>query len=418
MAKFIIEGGKHLEGSIRVAGNKNAALPIIAATVLTDEPCRLENVPEIKDVHVMLEILQDLGKNIEHNASNVYTISGTIHKIRLKETLAGKLRASILFLSGLLARCGEAEFPPPGGCVIGRRNVDSHFTVVEQFGGSVELKRDYYAASMPGAKPASILLPEASVTATENALILAAATKGETVIENAAAEPHISDLIDVLEKMGANAEGRNSNLLRIRGVRRLRGFSHSIVADHIEAGTFAIAAACTRGDLLITNVNKRHLRIIGHFLKDMNVRLDYENHTTLHVRPSDLIARRKKIRVGLWPGFPTDLMSPMIVLATQAVGTTLFHDWMYESRMFFVDKLIIMGAEITQCDPHRVLVTGPSALRGQKLSSPDIRAGVALVIAALAAQGQSVIEQAELIDRGYEDIVERLTAVGAKITQK
>ncbi|HGY55469.1 MAG TPA: UDP-N-acetylglucosamine 1-carboxyvinyltransferase [Caldithrix abyssi] len=417
MAKFIIEGGYKLSGRIKVAGNKNAALPIIAATVLTDETCCLYNVPEIKDVHIMLHILKDLGKQIEREGPNSYIVSGTVNKTRLNMELAGKLRASILFLSGLLARFGEAEFPPPGGCVIGRRNLDGHFTVVENFGGEIEIKDDRFRAVSPKPRPASIFLLEASVTATENALLLAAAADGETVIENAASEPHIADLIDVLEKMGAQIEGRGSNFLRIKGQRSLHGFTHSVAADHIEAGTFAIAAACTSSDLEITGVNRDHLRVIVHYLKQMNVDVSYTDNTTLRVRPAQLSARQKKIQTGLWPGFPTDLMSPMIVLATQARGMVLFQDWMYESRMFFVDKLIVMGAEIIQCDPHRVVVSGPARLRSQKLSSPDIRAGIALVIAALAAQGQSIIEHAELIDRGYEDIVQRFGAIGANISR-
>jgi len=415
MARLQIEGGIPLKGEIRVAGNKNAALPIIAATVLTDEECLIENVPEISDVRSMLAILKDLGKKVENLSPNVYRISGSLRHSKPRGDLTGSLRASILFMSGLLARTGEIDMVPPGGCVIGRRNVESHFEVIRAFGAQLEFHADGYRATLSNRTPASIFLKESSVTATENAMLLAAATPGLSVIENAAGEPHVTDLGDVLSKMGATIEGRGTSRIFITGNAKLRGFTHRVVSDHIEAGTFAVAAACTRGDLVIHNADREYLKMTEHYLRQMNVSLEFPDEHTLRVMPSKLISKTKKIQVGSWPGFPTDLMSPMIVLATQAEGTTLCHDWMYESRMFFVDKLIIMGADITQCDPHRVLVAGPTRLRGQELSSPDIRAGIALVIAALTAEGASVIDRIEIVDRGYEMIEKRFELLGARV---
>lgn len=415
MARLQIEGGIPLKGEIRVAGNKNAALPIIAATVLTDEECFIENVPEISDVRSMLAILEDLGKKVENLSPNVYRISGSLRHSKPRGDLTGSLRASILFMSGLLARSGEIDMVPPGGCVIGRRNVESHFEVIRAFGAQLEFHAEGYRATLSNRTPASIFLKESSVTATENAMLLATATPGKSIIENAAGEPHVTDLGDVLSKMGAAIEGSGTNRIFITGNAKLRGFTHRVVSDHIEAGTFAIAAACTRGDLVIHNADREYLKMTEHYLRRMNVSLEFSDEHTLRVVPSELISKTKKIQVGLWPGFPTDLMSPMIVLATQAEGTTLCHDWMYESRMFFVDKLIIMGADITQCDPHRVLVVGPTRLRGQELSSPDIRAGIALVIAALTAEGTSVIDRIEIVDRGYEMIEKRFELLGAKV---
>ncbi len=405
MGKFIIEGKHPLSGDIYVSGNKNAALPIIAATVLTDDTCVLENIPEIRDVKAMFALLKDLGKEVKRIKSNVYQVSGAIRKNKLNDEITGNLRASILFLGALLARSGEVEMTPPGGCVLGRRNVDSHFFVLQTLGADLKIEDKKYQASLSKPRAADIFLKEASVTATGNALLLAAGIEGETIIRNAAAEPHIVDLANVLRKMGANIEGDGSNRIKISGSKKLNGFEHRIMPDHIEAGTLAIAAACTNGNITIHDAYEEHFNIIGFYLEQLNVDLTFLDTKTLQVKPSKLVSKTDKIQVGLWPGFATDLMSPIIVLATQAEGVTLCHDWMYESRMFFVDKLIAMGAQITQCDPHRVLVAGPTQLRGQELSSPDIRAGIALVIAAMTASGTSTIDKVELIDRGYEDIV-------------
>jgi UDP-N-acetylglucosamine 1-carboxyvinyltransferase len=415
MGKYIIEGESTLNGEIFVSGNKNAALPIIAATALSDEPCVLDNVPEIRDVQVMFDLLIKLGKNVEKLKDNKYQISGVLTEYKLDDRLAGNLRASILYLGVLLARSGEIEMTPPGGCVLGRRNVDSHFDAISDLGAEVKIKDKKYVARLTRPHPADIFLKEASVTATENAMFLASGIKGETIIRNAASEPHIVDLAIVLKKMGVEVSGDGTNTIKIKGIKKFQGFEHRVMPDHIEAGTFSIAAACTGSELIIHDAYKKHLHMTEYFLKKLNVNMEFIDHKTLRIKPSRLISDVKKIQVTTWPGFPTDLMSPIIVLATQAEGVTLCHDWMYESRMFFVDKLIAMGAQITQCDPHRVLVVGPTELRGQILSSPDIRAGIALMIAAMSAKGVSEIDKAELIDRGYENIATRLNMIGANI---
>lgn len=415
MSKLIIEGGFSLNGEITVSGNKNAALPIIAATALTEETCVINNLPAIRDVEAMLKILDNLGKSILYKNSGTCEISGSINKSVIEDQLAKNLRASILYLSVILAQMSEVHMSPPGGCVIGRRNVDSHFDVASTLGAEININDEGYHAKWVKPGPGKIFLKESSVTATENALMLAAAIPGETIIENAACEPHVTDLANVLKKMGANIFGAGTNKIQITGKKKLSGFEHSIMPDPIEAGTFAIAAACTKGELIIKEAYKSHLQITEYHLKKMGVQLEFLDDNTMRVHASQLISGTNKIQVGLWPGFPTDLMSPMIVLATQSEGTTLCHDWMFESRMFFVDKLIAMGAQITQCDPHRVLVVGPTSLKAQELSSPDIRAGIALVIAALCAMGTSTIDHAELVDRGYQDIDNRLNDLGAKI---
>jgi UDP-N-acetylglucosamine 1-carboxyvinyltransferase len=417
MAKFVIEGGHPLTGTIKVAGNKNAALPIIAATILTDDECFLENMPDIRDIEIMNLLLRDFGKKIDQLTRNSYKISGTITKTVLDPDLAKELRASILYMGALLARAGHVQMLPPGGCVIGRRNVDVHFQVLKEFGAELKSEEGDYIAELQNARAANIFLPEASVTATENALLLASTIPQETVIINAACEPHIEDLANVLIKMGAQIKGAGSNQITITGAEKLSGFNHRIVSDHIEAGTFAIAAACTNGTIKIEQVFKDHLRIVTYYLSQMGVDFQFSDETVMEIYPSEKISRAKKVQVGLWPGFPTDLMSPFIILGTQAKGITLCHDWMYESRMFFVDKLIAMGAQITQCDPHRVLVYGPTKLKAQNLSSPDIRAGIALLIAAMIADGESTIDKVELIDRGYENIENRFNQLGSKISR-
>jgi UDP-N-acetylglucosamine 1-carboxyvinyltransferase len=418
MARFIITGGKKLEGEFFISGNKNAALPILAATVLTDEECLIRNLPQITDVATMLALLADLGKRIEQPGNKEVRLRGPVKKATLDNALVQKMRASILLLGPLLARMGKARLGPPGGCVIGRRAVGTHFDALTTLGASIIGVEDNYEATLSHPQPGEIFLDEVSVTATESAMMCAAALPGETVIENAACEPHVADLALVLIKMGAIIAGEGTNRLIIHGQKHLSGFEHRLVPDHIEAGTMIIAGACTQGHLVIRDIRPAHLRPMLIYLERMGVQVKLRDDTTLEVFPSALKASSVKIQTRPWPGFPTDLMSPLIVLATQAQGMTLCHDWMYESRMVFVDKLIAMGANITPCDPHRVLVIGPTQLRPQKLSSPDIRAGIALVIAALAASGTSTIDNVELIDRGYEDIVTRLKKLGAEIARQ
>ena len=415
MPKLYIKGGNKLNGEIKVAGNKNAALPIIGATILTDEDIILNNLPDILDVRSMLKLLETIGKTVIYQNKNSVKISGSIKNNKLSEEYAGQLRASILFLGGLASRTGEVFLVPPGGCVIGRRNVDSHFEMITDFAGIVTSSKDGFHITLQNKKPASVFLKEVSVTATENAMILAANTPGISIIQNAACEPHVVDLAKVLKKMGAKIQGDGTNQITIEGQEILHGFEHSIVPDHIEAGTFAIAAAATSGNLIIHDAIQDHFHIISKMLKSMNINFKFHDKKTLEIFPSEIIATERKLQVGLWPNFPTDLMSPAIVLATQAKGSTLCHDWMFESRMFFVDKLNVMGADIIQADPHRVIVNGPTQLHGQHLSSPDIRAGIALVIAALSAHGDSIIDNIEIVDRGYEDIENRFTLLGAEV---
>ena len=416
MSSFIISGGRQLSGEIDVAGNKNAALPIIAATLLTDENCQLENVPDISDVRAMLDIAAALGKKIKWTAANALSISGATEDRDPPPFLMQKLRASVLYMGALAGRHGTVAIAPPGGCVIGRRNLDAHFEAFREMGIAIEETEHGYRAARRQRKDTLIFLSEASVTATENILLAAAAENNTVIIENAACEPHVADLCRFLIKMGADIRGVGSNRIEIRGRKKLSGAEHRIIADSIESGTFAILAAATRSSLTIRNVPVDDMRPITHVLKKMGVHLETDGaRQQMHIGNSTLKVGTEQVKVGLWPGFPTDLMSPLIVLATQTDGAILFHDWMFESRMFFVDKLIAMGARITLCDPHRALVSGPAGLRGQVLSSPDIRAGIALVIAALTARGESRIDHAELIDRGYENIVQRLRAVGAHI---
>ena len=415
MSKFIIEGQHRLSGEIRVAGNKNASLPVIAATILTDKECVLDNVPDIRDVHAMFDIAGDLGKKISRLSGNSYSISGKINKSDPDNELVQKLRASILFFGALIGKTGQAQIAPPGGCVIGRRQISPHFEALTDMGVTIRVEDDYHG-KVNQAKDSNIFLREASVTATENALLVAASRPRKTVLQNAACEPHVADLAVVLQKMGAQISGIGSNKIEINGSKSLKGFRHTISSDFIESGTFAILAAATHSPLVITGIEQDHMVMTGYYLEKMGVSIEYSGGgKSMKISPGELKDPGRKIQVGLWPGFPTDLMSPMIVLATQARGTTLCHDWMFESRMFFVDKLIAMGANITLCDPHRVLVSGPSSLKSQTLSSPDIRAGIALVIAALIARGESTIGNTELIDRGYQNIVERLSDIGAVI---
>jgi len=416
MAKFEIEGGIPLKGKIKVAGNKNAVLPCMAACILTNETCVLENVPIISDVLVLGKIMEKLGAKIEGLGTSKLVINCSgLHSSELDSSLVSHLRASILLSGPLLQRFGKVFFRHPGGDVIGRRSIQTHVQALTSLGVVFHNKFDDYFGKVKSLQAKKVFLDEASVTATENVILVAVLTPGKTIIKNAASEPHIVNLCHFLLKMGADISGVGSNLLEINGVQQIKGANHTISPDHIEVGTFAIAAAITGGELEIIDVNEEDLDPILNVLNKMGVKMKFKNKS-LFILPSKLKAI-SKVTTGIWPGFPTDLMSCLIVLATQAKGVTLLHDWMYESRMFFVDKLISMGANITIADPHRVLVYGPTKLRGQVLDTPDIRAGMALILAALSARGKSIIDRIELVERGYEKIEERLMALGAKITK-
>jgi UDP-N-acetylglucosamine 1-carboxyvinyltransferase len=415
MTQFLIEGGVPLKGKVRAQGNKNSILKIMAACLLTEEECRIENVPQIGDALVLGEILKSLGVKVVGLGTGTLTIQARkVPESVLPAELVAKLRASITLMGPLLARTGRAEFRHPGGCIIGRRPIGTHFAVVQALGAEISVDNNYYQAKMVKPRPADVFLDEASVTATENGLMLSSSISGETTIRDAACEPHVQELCQVLEKMGVTISGQGSNLLRIEGRKKLAGFHHRIWPDHIDVGTLAIAAGVTGGRIRIEGTRSEDLTMILIYLSRFGIKYQLADDS-LEIFPSTLIAPTGKIQTRPWPGFPTDLMGPLIVLATQAKGVTLCHDWMYESRMFFADSLIAMGANITICDPHRVLVSGPTALRGKNLSSPDIRAGMALIIASLAAQGRSTVDKIELVERGYENIAERLSSLGAKI---
>jgi UDP-N-acetylglucosamine 1-carboxyvinyltransferase len=421
MQSFLIEGGHPLSGTVRAAGNKNGALPILAACVLTGEPVRLTNLPRIRDVETMVEILVDLGVDAEWEGPNEVRVhAADLRKTEVDEVLATRIRASFLLAGPLLARFGEAILPPPGGDVIGRRRLDPHIHALAKLGAEIEIGRRFElrGRNLAGAH---IFLDEASVMATENAVMAAVLTPGETVIGNAACEPHVQDLCRFLVSLGARIDGIASNVLRIEGVKELGGGEWRVAAEHIEVGSFIGLAAVTGGDLTIENTAPEDLVAILPVFERLGVRCEVSG-TTVRVPPNqelviqdDLGGQIPKIEDGPWPAFPADLTSIAVTVATQAHGTILIFEKMFESRLFFVDKLVNMGARIILCDPHRVVVTGPAKLYGERMESPDIRAGMAMVIAALAAEGTSTIGNVGQIDRGYERIDERLRLLGARI---
>lgn len=414
MAQFRITGEVSLRGEIKVAGNKNSVLPLMAAALVVNDPVTLTNVPKIRDVERMGEIIQGLGAKVEGIGTDELRIdASTLTSWEPNPTLSAHLRGSILLAAPLLARFGKVRLSSPGGDSIGERLLDTHFELLSKMGVKISTVDGAYELTGK-AEPAQIFLDEASVTATEIGLILAAGTDGTTVIEDAAGEPHVQDVARFLSNAGARISGEGTNLLTIEGTKSLRGVEHRVSNDYIEVGTFAIATAITHGETKIIGAQERDLKIIFSFLSRMGV--DFRlNGEVLEVRPSDLKATRKTFKTRPWPGFPTDLMSAFIVLSTQTDGRVVCHDWMYEWRIFFVDHLIKMGADITIADPHRILVAGPTKLRGEVIPSNDIRAGSALLLAALVARGESIIEHAEIIDRGFEDLDGRLLALGAKI---
>jgi UDP-N-acetylglucosamine 1-carboxyvinyltransferase len=421
MNQYLIEGGCPIGGTIRASGNKNAALPCIAAALLTDEPVLLRNIPDIEDVQVMLEIYRSLGGTALKTGPNAYRLSlGDLKSAGVPPAQGRMIRASILFAGPLLARTGKAVLPPPGGDVIGRRRLDTHFLALAELGAQVHMN-DAFTFTAAELRGADIFLDEASVTATENALMAAVLAKGETVLTNAASEPHVQDLCLMLTAMGAKISGIGSNILTIRGVEKLSGCDFEIGADFMEVGSFIGLAAATRGELYIQGARAKDLRSAKIAFGKLGITWEHEGsilrvpaRQSLEVN-CDLGGMIPKIDDAPWPGFPPDLTSIVIVLATQVSGTVLVHEKMFESRMFFVDKLIGMGAKIVLCDPHRAVVSGPSKLTGSELTSPDVRAGMAMVIAALCARGKSVINNVYQIERGYEKLVPRLSSLGARI---
>ena len=419
--RFIVQGGAPLRGTIRPAGNKNAALPILAATLLADGPVDLLNVPRIRDVEDMAALIAHLGAEVTWTGPNALRVDPTNAESRpLDPGLSARIRASILLAGPLLARFGTVKLPPPGGDVIGRRRIDTHMMAFEALGASVHLG-EHYEIEARRLVGTDLFLDEPSVTGTENALLAAVAAEGETVLRNAASEPHVQDLARCLVAMGAEIDGIGSNTYRVQGGRPLRGTQFEIGPDHIEIGSFIGLAAVTNSEVTIEGVRGTDLRSILLGFDRLGVRprlegdqLHVDSNQERRIRP-DLGDHIPKLEDGPWPAFPADVMSIALVTATQCAGVLLVFEKMFESRLFFVDKLIGMGARIVLCDPHRAVIHGPSRLRGGRVESPDIRAGMAILLAALAAEGESVIHNIGQIDRGYERIDERLRALGAQI---
>ncbi|HEY4322283.1 MAG TPA: UDP-N-acetylglucosamine 1-carboxyvinyltransferase [Gemmatimonadales bacterium] len=419
--RFVVTGGQQLHGTIRPAGNKNAALPVIAATLLADGPVALSNIPRIRDVETLLDLLLDLGASVEWTGLNQVTIdTRPVRPKPLDPTLCTRIRASILLAGPLLARFGKVVLPPPGGDVIGRRRVDTHFLALERLGASVQVG-DAFTIEARKLKGADIFLDEPSVTGTENALMAAVAASGRTILRNAASEPHVQDTARLLVEMGARIEGIGSNTYVIEGGQPLHGASYTIGPDHIEIGSFIGLAAVTNGQITISDVRPDDVRSMLLGFDRLGIRGRFDGNNLVidsgqerRVRP-DLGGHVPKLEDGPWPAFPADVMSIAVVAATQCEGMVLVHEKMFESRLFFVDKLIGMGARIVLCDPHRAVISGASPLHGGRVESPDIRAGMAMVIAALAAEGQSEINNIGQIERGYELVDTRLRALGALI---
>ena len=422
MERFIITGGAPLSGTVVPAGNKNAALPILAASVLTDGVLEIGNVPRIRDVDSMLEILEGIGVSVSWRGENELSLCGAgVDAAVLEPELAEQIRASFLLAGPLLARLGRAEMPPPGGDFIGRRRLDPHIDGFRALGATCDYDGTFVLRAPRGLAAADVFMDEPSVMATENVLMAAALTPGSTVISNAACEPHVQDLARLLVKMGAAIEGIGSNVLTVHGAQQLGGASHGIAPDHIEIGSFMALAGVTGGELRIKDTNVQDLRMIRIVFDQLGLESELDGNDIIVpgrqrlVVKSDVGDYKRKVMDGPWPAFPADLTSIAVALATQARGSVLIHEWMFESRLVFTDKLAAMGADIVSCDPHRAIVTGPRRLRGARLESPDIRAGMAMLIAALCADGRSEIGSVEQIDKGYERIDERLRELGAQI---
>lgn len=421
MEKLLIEGGYPISGTVIPSGNKNAALPLLAACLLTDEPVTLHNLPAIGDVQTMGKLLSDVGVSIEKLDPRTWRVHAReVRTSKLSRELFGNVRGSITLAGPMLARMGEVHLPRPGGDVIGRRRVDTHFLALSALGADVDTDGAFRLRGKR-LRGADILLDQASVTATENAIMAATLASGTTIIRNAACEPHVQDLCHMLCRLGAQIENIGSNALIIHGVERLSGGEYTIGPDYMEVGSYIALAAVTGGELVIKNAAPEHLRMVALVFERLGVRFEARGNDVFVLSGQSLIVvpdvggAIPSVDDAPWPGFPADLMSIAVVLASQARGTVLIHDKMFESRLYFVDKLIAMGARVILCDPHRCVVQGPSPLHGDEVESPDIRAGMALLIAALCAEGQSIIRNIRQIDRGYERVEEKLCPLGARI---
>ena len=421
MEKFLIEGGVPLKGEVTPSGNKNGALPILAATLLSKEPIILHNLPSIRDVADMRKLLQSMGAEVVDLGGDSWKITAKkLEPLKLDLERSRRIRASILLAGPVTARCGELRIPPPGGDVIGRRRLDTHFLALKALGAEVHYDR-ILEFSAKGLRGANILFDEASVTATENAIMAAVLAEGETIIRNAASEPHIQELCHFLNKLGAKIDEIGSNTLKIEGVEELHGGEFTIGADYLEVISFVGAAVLTKGNIRIRNAGVKYLDMARIVMERLGVIWEVDgddllisNDQPLKVIP-DYGGAIPEIKTNVWPAFPTDLISIVITIATQSEGTVMFHDWMYSGRMYFTDKLVSMGAKIILCDPYRCIVQGPAQLFAEQVDSPDIRAGMALLLAALAADGKSTIRNISQIDRGYADVEAKFKALGAKI---
>jgi UDP-N-acetylglucosamine 1-carboxyvinyltransferase len=421
MEKFLIEGGVPLNGKVTPAGNKNAALPLLAACLLTDEPIILRNLPRINDVSVMRHLLESLGAQVEQvDATSWRVTARELDPAQLDPDLCRLIRASILVAGPLASRIGEFKLPPPGGDVIGRRRLDTHIIALRALGADVKYDRGFTFQS-DGLRGADLLMDESSVTATENAIMAAVTATGDTVIRNAASEPHVQELCLFLNGLGAQIEEIGSNTLHIHGVSKLHGGEFTIGPDYLEVISFVGAAAVTHGTVRVKNAGVKNLGMVGHIFERMGVSWNVEGDDLI-VPPDqelkiipDLDGAIPEIKTNVWPAFPTDLISIAITVATQASGSIMFHDWMFSGRMYFTDKLVGMGAKIILCDPYRCLIQGPNQLYAENLESPDIRAGMSLLLAALAAKGTSTVRNISQIERGYQDVDKKLRALGAKI---
>jgi UDP-N-acetylglucosamine 1-carboxyvinyltransferase len=414
MSTLLIEGGRALSGRVAVGGNKNAALPLIAACLLTDEECVLTNVPRISDVEVMARLLADLGAEVDGIGTSTLRIRCVkVERDEPQSRLVGRLRGSVLLLGPLLARRGSARLAPPGGDFPARRTIAMHLNALKAMGAR-ELEGEGHVLETPaGLTGASMYLEEASVTGTETALLAAAAARGVTEIRHAACEPHVVELCRFLSKMGASVSGEGTHTIRVEGAAKLKGASHELRGDYIEAGSWAVVAAVTGGAIDVEGVDASDMEVVASVLQRMRVRCTLEE-SRFRVEPSTPVGG-SRIVTGLWPGFPSDLISLITVLATQAAGRTLLHDWMYELRLFALEQLSGMGADLFLCDPHRIIVTGPRKLRGRTLDTRDLRSGMSLAAAALAADGQSRLGPLETVERGYANLTEHLKQLGAQV---
>lgn len=414
--KYKIIGGKRLSGTVHVSGNKNSVFPCVAAALLTQEEVILENISDLKDTEVLIQILKKLGVTIAKKQSTLHIRAAHLSHTNLPKDLVTQLRGSVVLVGAILGKLAKVTFDHPGGDIIGRRSIEAHLSAFKELGVTIkrnDLRFHLEYTSNERDKDRSIFLSEASVTACENLILASVLGKRAVVLKNCSKEPHVLDLCKMLISMGAKIEGIGTDTIAIDGVDQLFGTKFRIGVDYIEVGTYAIASAITSGEITITGLDNTDLNPLLSPLKRFGVDIK-EGSGSISVTSVGLKSIPKLV-TNIWPGFPTDLMSAAIVLATQSKGMTLCHDWMYESRMFFIDKLISMGAQINLADPHRVFVLGPAKLKGRILDTPDIRAGMALVLAALIARGTSIINQSELIERGYENVVEKLSSLGGDI---